>query len=170
MWFLMKWTKFLAHFLTERPKSESGKPTADGQVLTEKTQCHRLSQNLHTDHTGIPHWSGCVDWENLAVTAHIPLFLHQLITTKSRHHLSHAFPSYPYPYATYMLPGRCERLAKRKGRADPSSLTRSRTGTGSQRPATLRRSLNQWHVIEIEKHRETLSQWVKNMSLASRWH
>ena len=98
--------------VTERQKSESGKPTADGQVLTEKST---VSQNVTelTDHTGvIREFHTAAAWtEKTWLCQHIPVFLHQLIII-DHYKITSSFvpriPKLPIPichtYATYMLP------------------------------------------------------------------
>jgi hypothetical protein len=103
MWFLMKRTKFLAHGNWKAKKriwEAHCRWPGSHRKKHSVTDCHRtyilIIREFHTEAAA---WT-----EKTWLCQHIPVFLHQLITTKSRHHLSHAFPSYPYPYYTYMLP------------------------------------------------------------------
>ena len=80
----------------------------------KKAHCHRLSQNLHTDHTGVIrefHTEAAAWTEKTWLCQHIPVFLHQLIII-DHYKITSSFvpriPKLPIPichtYATYMLP------------------------------------------------------------------
>ena len=114
MWFLMK-TKFVAHGNWKAKKriweAHCRWPGSHWKKHSV-TDCHRTYWS-YGSHTGIPH-SGCVDWENLAVSTH-PCVLapidhnwslqNHVIICPTHSQATHThLPYICYLYATYMLP------------------------------------------------------------------
>ena len=170
MWFLMK-TKFVAHGNWKAKKriweAHCRWPGSHWKKHSV-TDCHRTYWS-YGSHTGIPH-SGCVDWENLAVSTH-PCVLapidhnwslqNHVIICPTHSQATHThLPYICYLYATYMLPI-CYLYATYML---PGTLWKTRKAQRSSRSFKFDEAEN-WQRITEAGRPLCESHWINDMSL-----